>query len=97
MPKHKIKYDNTYRLEEEVDRLLTELGALQPESEEYQTVSKQLETLYKLRPIKRAERVPVETWMAVAGNLAGIAAIIVFERSNVLTSKALGFVLKSKA
>lgn len=34
--------------------------------------------------------------LAIAGNLAGIATIILFEKSNVMTSKSLGFVMKSK-
>lgn len=34
--------------------------------------------------------------LAIAGNLGGIVAILVFEKANVITSKGLGFVMKSK-
>ena len=41
-------------------------------------------------------RVSPDTMAIVAGNLLGIALIVGHERMNVVTSKALGFVLKSK-
>jgi predicted nucleic-acid-binding protein len=37
-----------------------------------------------------------DTLLAVAGNLVGIVAILGFEKANVVTSKALGFVTKTK-
>lgn len=41
-------------------------------------------------------RVSLDTLMIVGGNLAGIVAILGFERFHVVTSKALSFVMKTR-
>lgn len=44
----------------------------------------------------KPDRVSKETLAVIGGNLAGILLIISYERMNVIASKALSFVLKSR-
>jgi hypothetical protein len=56
-----------------------------------------IERLHKLLPEKSARKpVSPDAVIAVVGNLLGIYSILGYERVNVITSKALGFVTKTK-
>jgi len=55
---------------------------------------KKLSSLYKLLETETSRRVDANTVLTVAGSLAGILLIIGYERANVLTSKAVGFVMR---
>lgn len=46
--------------------------------------------------VNRRRRVSPDTMALIAANLAGIAVIIGYERINVITSKALGFVARTR-
>ena len=85
-------------LEEAIDMALSELSNHKPYSTEYVKALEQIEKLYKLRAPKPELQKPVslDAVIAVAGNLAGIVLILGYERAHVLTSKALGFVIKSR-
>lgn len=66
-------------------------------SVEYQRKVDQLVKLYELRERKNAtKRVSPDTLAIVAGNLAGILMIVGHEKAHVVTSKALGFILKAR-
>lgn len=67
-----------------------------PTSEDYHKMVTQLDQLYKMKASDKPDRVKWDTWVAVGGNLAGLVLIIRHEQFNVITSKALGFVMKSK-
>lgn len=85
-------------LEEAIDKALLELINHQPYSTEYVKALEQIEKLYKLRAPKPELQKPVslDAVLAVAGNLAGILLIINYERAHVITTKALGFIIKSR-
>lgn len=80
-------------LEKVIDDVLSKLENLEPTSDEFAKIVDQLDKLYKMLP-KKEPSVKPEALIAVAGNLAGILAILNFERAGVITSKALGFVMK---
>lgn len=88
--------DETQNLKDAIDLAVLKLTTLDPTSNEYATIVDQLDKLYKMRITTKPQPVPLEALIAVGGNLIGIVSIIGFERANVLTSKALGFVLKSR-
>lgn len=90
----KTKPEPTH-LEKVIDLTLSQLEDLGPETEEFAKVVTQLSELHSMLPKKEAFMKP-EALIAVAGNLAGILAILSYERVNVVTSKALGFVMKSR-
>jgi len=85
-------------LEAAIDLALTELIKHDPYSAEYVKALEQIEKLYKLRAPKPELQKPVsiDAILAVAGNLAGILLIINYERAHVITTKALGFIIKSR-
>ena len=85
-------------LEEAIDLALKDLITHSPYSAEYVKALEQIEKLYKLRAPKPELQKPVslDTVLAVAGNLAGILIVINYERAHVITSKALGFIIKSR-
>lgn len=83
-------------LETAIDNVLATMSDNNPSSEEYHKMVDQLDKLYKMKASEKPDRVKFDTWVAVGGNLLGLVLIIRHEQFNVITSKALGFVLKSK-
>ncbi len=92
----KKKANPTAKLDEVIDRLHAEMSELEAHSEEFSKMADQLEKLYKIRNTQRPVIVDRNALIAVAGNLAGIVTILMFERDGIITSKALGFVTKTK-
>lgn len=83
-------------LEKAIDDLLNEMNSVSSDSEEYSKMVDQLVKIYNLKDVDRPKRISPDTLATVLGNLAGILLIVGHERANVVTSKALGFVLKLK-
>lgn len=90
----KPKDDN---LTKEIDRVFKQMQDYDPGTAQYAACSEQLDKLYKVRATSMANRVKPDTWLMAASNLLGIGAILGYEKANVLTSKALGFVTKPRA
>lgn len=89
------------RKKSKVDKLieesLTYLEILSPDSEEYSNVLKTIERLNELKnDNKSRRRVSPDTIALIIGNLVGIGLILGYEKAGVITSKALGFVLKGR-
>lgn len=76
------------------DRLLS----LEPDTKEYKKVLDQIERLHKLKDREHTNRFRVsgDTLVVVGANLLGIVLILNYEKLNVVTSKALGFIGKGK-
>lgn len=72
-----------------------ELDALNADSDEYAKIMDQIVKLEELAP-KKETFLKADTVALIASNLLGIGLILGFEKANVVTSKALGFVTKSK-
>lgn len=81
-------------LEIAIDDLHSQMASVTADTEEYSTMADQLIKLYKLREHDAPRRISPDTLALVAGNLAGIVLIVGHERANVVTSKALNFVMK---
>lgn len=88
------KSQQSRELETVITETTSELRNLSAETEEFDKVLNQLERLHVLDTGNRKERVSPDTLALVLGNLAGIGLIVGYERTHVVTSKALGFVLK---
>lgn len=95
--KHEEKKINVDRL---IEQLESEALALDGHSVEYAKCVEQLDKLYKIRtyekPDKFTKDATLATSLAVAGNLAGILLILGYEKADVITSKALGFIIKPR-
>lgn len=84
-------------LDQAIDELFAELKGHDANTDEFDKITTQIEKLYKVKSsLKDENRMSKDALIAVIGNLAGIVMILGYERANVVTSKALSFVLKSK-
>ena len=83
------------KLDLEIDNLLEQLNECDPYSENYPKLLKSLEELIKIKTNKKKSISP-DTLLVVGGNLLGIMMILHHEQLNVITSKALGFVLRGR-
>jgi len=81
------------RLEQAIDNLLERLVE-NDDPEDTAKIVDQLSKLYKMKEFDTPRHVSPDTLLLVIGSLAGIVLIIGYERANVVTSKALAFVLK---
>lgn len=79
--------------DEEIERTIKDLAVMDPTSKEYKDVVLNLEKIYKMKEIE-TNQIDINKVIMVAGNLLGIGMILVFEKSDIITSKALGFVNK---
>lgn len=84
-------------LDEVITVLQEKLLVSDPTSDEFAKMVDQLDKLHKIKSHNKDDRVTLATLLPVIGNLAGILAILNFEKAGVITSKALGFVTKTRA
>lgn len=92
----KLTKKDPSRLDQEIDRVLDLMSREDPETEKYAQWADQVTKLYKLKEIDSKQRVSKDALAAIAGNLLGIGMILSYERVHIVTSKAVGFVLKAK-
>jgi hypothetical protein len=92
----KTKRDKRTNLEKVIDSALEGMSQLEPNSKEYTAIANNIEKLYKVKLEERSQRISPDTIAVVAGNLLGIALILGYEKANVITSKALGFIIKGR-
>lgn len=83
-------------LDKAIDMLFAEMQGFTADTDEYTSMVAHMDTLYKLKEIDKPERVSRDTLAIVAGNLVAAAMILGYERANVVTSKALSFMLKTR-
>ena len=86
--------DKRTNLEKTIDSALKAMEGLSPDSKEYAEIASNVEKLYKAKGNEKT--ISPDTIAVVAGNLIGLALIMSFERANVITTKALGFVIKGR-
>jgi len=90
------KRDKRTTLEKEIDEVIKTLSELPKDSEEYTNIVANLEVLYKAKSNEKISCVSPDTVAVVVGNLMGILIILGYEKANVITTKALGFVMKGR-
>ena len=90
------KKDKRTLLEKEIDNILKTMLTMDAGSEEYTVMAENLERLYKLKAVDSTNKVSADTMALIAGNLLGLALIMSFEKTNIITTKALGFVLRGR-
>lgn len=81
-------------LEEEFARVLTVLPLNPADSEDYAKLMKSAERIHAMMDIKKTSPVSRDTLLTVSANILGLLLIIRHEDVNVITSKALGFVIR---
>ena len=84
-------------LESELERAIGSLKGVLTDSDEYSKMLTSVERLHGMLDEEQKSRpVSKDTLATIGGNLLGILMIIKHERVNVITSKALGFVIRSR-
>lgn len=83
-------------LEDEYERAIASLRSSLTDSEEYAKKLTIVERLHEITDKETSDSVSKDTMAIVSANLLGIFMIIRHENVNVITSKALNFVIRSK-
>ncbi len=83
-------------LDQEIDVAIKQLQGTPLTDETYEIMAKNLILLYKAKAETERGHISKETLLTVGGNLAGILLILNYEKFNVISSKALSFILKPK-
>lgn len=96
------KEDKRTGLEKEIDRLSETLSYTDMDTDEYDDIVSKIERLTSIKEkLEKAkcndDKVSKDTLIVVAGNLLGIGLILGYERINIITSKALNFVIRGRA
>jgi hypothetical protein len=81
-------------LDKVIEDLLSEMAGVGAETPEYDAMSSQLVKLMHLKSDIGPKRVSPDVRATIMANLAGILVIVGHERAHILTSKALGFIMK---
>lgn len=84
-------------LEKEIEVVLLDMKDMYVDSDEYEVALKHLSTLHEINSKEKKWNVSPDTMAVVAGNLLGIMLILKHEELNVITSKAMSFVIKGRA
>ncbi len=90
------KDKNLAGLETVIGLVTEELELAKPGSPEFDKIAEQLERLNKIASSRKSAPVSKDGLIAVVANLAGIGFILKFEQLHTLTTKAIGFVAKSR-
>lgn len=85
-------------LQKTINELHAELETVNGDSEEYSRMADQLTKLYKIQNEneRSKDKFSKDTLVLAATNLIGIATIVSYEHSHVISSKALSFVFKPR-
>lgn len=84
-------------LDSEIDRLTGILSCMSPVDPDYAKISDNLKVLCEAREKKDPGVVSNEMLIGVAANVVGLLLILNFERTGVITSKALSFLWRGKS
>ena len=90
------KDKNIAGIETVIGLVTEELTKTKPGTPEFDKISEQLDRLNKIASSRKSDPVSKDGLLAVLANITGIALIINHERLNVITTKAIGFIAKSR-
>ena len=90
------KQKNKTNIEKEINRLIFEAGCEEPDSERYSKIVDGVEKLCKAKSYEAEKSISPDAVLTVVGSILGIFLIIGYEQVGVISSKALGFVIKGR-
>jgi hypothetical protein len=82
-------------LDNAIARVLLEMETHYPGTEDHLKLTDSLERLMKMKQEERRSRISPDTLAIVGGNLLGILIIVAYEQKHVMTSRGLGFVMRT--
>jgi len=83
-------------IDDEIDNVLKFIEKYDPDSEEYGAAVHNLKELCEARSKKASRLVEVDTIVVCCTNILGIILILNYEQLSVVTSKALGILMKGR-
>ena len=92
----KLNFRKKSELEKVIDSILGSMSKLEPDSDEYGKMASNLEKLLKAKSYEKSKVISPDTMLVVIANLIGIVLILKHEELDIITSKALGFVLRGR-
>ena len=94
------KTEEPSHLEELITETISGMQGLSPDTEEFSRAANSLKTLVEARAVEdeceKDNRPSADQVVAAITNIVGIVLILGFEKSNVLTSKALPFITRPR-
>lgn len=90
------KQKNKTNIEKEINRLIFQAGCEEPDSEKYSKIVEEVERLCKAKSYETEKSISPDTVLTVIGSILGIILILGYEQVGVISSKALGFVIKGR-
>lgn len=84
-------------LEKEIEAILLDMKDMDINSDEYEVALNHLTILHEIKTKEKKWNVSPDTMAVVVANLLGIILILKHEELNVITSKAMNFVIKGRA
>jgi len=82
------------RIKEERDQTFLKMCTLDVSQDDWDELNKKYQAYNEM--LKKSWKISPDTILVVAGNLLGIILILKFEQVDLLTSRALNFVLKGR-
>ena len=93
--------DDTHQLDEVIAKLIDEIALMDSTDEAYAPAIESLRTLMEARTADKAAKTKLavsnDVIVQALTHLVAIGMILGFEKANVITSKALGFVPRTKS
>jgi len=83
-------------VDKEIDLLFFKLKGYEPESDEYKQTLDRIVSLQKLNFETKRKPLSADTLAIVIANLTGIVMILKHEELNVISTKAVGFLLRAR-
>ena len=86
-------------IDEQIEETLGQMEQYEVGSEEYLSAAKAVEVLCQARSHAKAvafKGVPLETIVAVGANILGLLIVLNYEKTNIITSKAFGWISKGR-
>jgi len=87
---------NPSKLDEPIDKVLTRMKDLEPDSEEYKKLLTTLDKLMELQSEEQSSQFSPDTVLNVAGSLLEVLLIVAYEQKHVMVSKGLGRFRRNK-
>jgi hypothetical protein len=90
------KKDKRTILEKEMEDVVKIMSTHQPDSKEYSVMAENLERLNKVYAQQCERKTKPDTKWLIAGNLLIVGLVLGFERAGIITTKALGYIIKGR-
>ena len=89
------KADRRSKLQKEMDTVFKKLEELDPSDENYTKTINNLERLHKMKSDDKIKVSP-DVVISVLGSIVGTVLVLYFEKTDIVTSKAINWIIKGR-